>query len=273
MDKKKINKEIKTLSILNGRANYSKYSKDNSNNSKTKICERKDKSELKLQTNYEKFFPLLIINTYNSQPKFKNENNRKKNCTITMVFRNPKSPEELHKTLSFNKNRMLKNKTELNELKNQYNILSEYNENNRKILSKILNLKNNNQYSKEEILEKLKNCDFDKSSKKKMLDSINFINLKLEVNEKKSILRTKNNEFDFLKENIKYKNISELNKNLLNKKEIKKHILLDIEKLKEVVLKGKQDIKLSEEENTKLEEKYKEFKREEEEILGFSRKI
>jgi hypothetical protein len=112
---------------------------------------------------------------------------RKKNSSISLNYYSMKNSEELQKTLSFNRNRMLKNKTELNELKIQYHKLYEDNENNNKLLSKILNLKNIKDYSKEELLEKMKNCEFDKKSKKKMLETINYINLKLEVNEMKTI--------------------------------------------------------------------------------------
>ena len=221
MDRKLKFKDYKSPSILNGR---NKSKNINSNNiSKAKISKRKNKSELKLQSNYERCLPLLVIETYNnSHINNFNTINHMKNNTLSRGFYSTKSSEELQKTLSFNKNRMLKNKTELNELKIQYNKLSEDNEKNRKLLSKILNLKENKTYSKEELLEKMKTCEFDKLSKQKMLNSIKLINLKLEVNEKKSILKSKNNEYNLLKENSKYKNISELKSKILDKDNIKK---------------------------------------------------
>ena len=256
MEKKLKFKEFKSPSELNSKINISKYSHYTKTNnlSKTKISQRKNKSELKLKTNYERFLPFLGIESYNISHvnKFKTLN-EKKNSIINKGFYNSKSSEELQKTLSFNKNRMIKNKTELNELKIQYNKLSEDNEKNRKLLSKILHLNENKQYSKEELLEKMKTCEFDNISKQKMLNSIKLINLKLEVNEKKCILKSKNNELNLLKENSKYKNISDLKRNLISKEEAKNKIILEIEKLKEILLKDKEIMKQSEEENKKLD--------------------
>ena len=272
MDERNKIKKYQSNSQINGtigRVNNSKYSRG-SNTSKQKICKRKNKSELKLQTTYQKFLPNLGLDTYDNESYLKNEDikviNKIKASTITMGFYSNKSSEELQKTLFFNKNRMLKNKTELNELKINYNKLSEHNRNNKNILSKILNLKENRQYSKEELLQKIKTCEFDGQSKRRMLDSIELINLKLEVNEKRSILKSKNNEYNLLKENSKYKNISELKKRLVNNDEIKKQLLLDIDKLKQIVLKGKQAMKESEQENINLDEKYKKVRKEEDEI-------
>ena len=257
------------INEINGRINYSKYSKEN-RTSKPKISKRKNKSELKLQTYYQKFLPILGFDAFSNESYLKNENtklpNKIKASTVDVGFYSTKSSEELQKTLSFNKNRMLKNKTELNELKINYNKLTEDNQKNKSILSKILNLKNNRQYSKEELLQKMKTCEFDKQSKRRMLDSIKLINLKLEVNEKKSILKSKNNEYNLLKEKSKYKNIAQLKKKLLNNDEAKKQILLDIDKLKEIVLKDKQAMKENEQENINLDEKYKNIKKEEDEI-------
>ena len=269
MNKRKNLKELKNPSELNRKRNLSKYSKTN-NTSRPRISKRKNKSELKLQTTYGKLLPILGIDTYNDR-FFRNDNyqtlQRKKNSSINLNFYNMKNSEELQKTLSFNRNRMLKNKTELNELKIQYQKLYDDNENNNKLLSKILNLKNIKDYSKEELLEKMKNCEFDKKSKKRMLETINLINLKLEVNEKKNILKSKNNEYEYLKENSKYKNILELKKELSDKDEIKNQILSDIEKLKEIITENKKTMNDTEEENKKLEEKYKEIKKEEKSIL------
>ena len=267
---KKINiKDFKSISQLSRKNNLSKQSK-NKNFTKHRI-QRKNKSELKLQTTYGQFLPLLGVDTYNNDRNIKNQNyqtmERKKSSTISLRFYNSKNSEELQKTLSFNRNRMLKNKTELNELKIQYNKLYEDNENNNKLLSKILNLRNIKDYSKEELLEKTKYCELDKKSKKKMLDTINLINLKLEVNEKKSILKSTNNEYEYLKEKSKYKNILELKKELSDKDEIKKQILCDIERLKEIISDDKKIMDESEEENKKLEEKYKNAKKEEKDIL------
>ena len=62
---------------------------------------------------------------------------------------------------------MVRNKTELNELKIKYNKLSKDNENNNIFLSKILNIRNNKKYTTKELLEKMKNYKlYDKDNKK-----------------------------------------------------------------------------------------------------------
>ena len=46
------------------------------------------------------------------------------------------------------------------------------------------------------------------------------MNLKFEINEKKSILKSKNNEYNLLKQNSKYKNYLEMQKQLKNNDDI-----------------------------------------------------
>ena len=62
---------------------------------------------------------------------------------------------------------MIKNKTEINELKIQYNKLFAYNENNRRVLAKILNIKSNRPYTIEEILKTMEKNIWIKRPRKK----------------------------------------------------------------------------------------------------------
>ena len=268
MEKRRRFKEIKRPSQISDLECYSKNVRS-INNSKFKMKERRNKSEFKLETNYDRFLPSLQNDSYNS--KYLRTANfeaiRRKSNIINSGFYNTKSTEELQRTLSFNKKRMIKNNNELNELKIQYNKLSEDSENNRRFLTKILKLKNNEQYTNAELLEKMKKSHFNNIDMKKMLESIKMINLKLEVNEKKSILKSKNNEFKYLKENAKLKNISDIEYELSDKIDMKEEINLDIQKLKEIILTKKKVIDEKVEEYKKYKEKYQDLIKEEENVL------
>ena len=85
---------------------------------------------------------------------------------------------------------MRKNKSDLRDLKLQYLKLHEENENNTKILANILKLDNSVLKSKEKILEKIKQSKLGQE-KEIIMDSMNIIDLKLELNEKKSILKSR----------------------------------------------------------------------------------
>ena len=75
----------------------------------------------------------------------------------------------------------------------QYTKLQKENKFNKKMLSNILNLNDDILYTKEDILERIKNCKIE-DEKKLVVDTLNLINLKFEINEKKSILKSKNDE-------------------------------------------------------------------------------
>ena len=67
--------------------------------------------------------------------------------------------------------------------------------------------------------------NLDKTAKKKMkkmFDSTNLMELELKLNEKKSIIKHKNNECIYLKENAKYKNVTDIQNDLSEKDDIKK---------------------------------------------------
>ena len=71
-----------------------------------------------------------------------------------------------------------------------------------------------------------------KKKMKKMFDSTNLMELELKLNEKKLIIKHKNNEYIYLKENSKCKNVIDIQNDLSEKDDMKKKVELDIEKLK-----------------------------------------
>ena len=267
--------DLRSYSKINNKENHD--SKSN-NISRFKMSQRKNKSELKLHTYFfdNNYLPILHNDSYNDgnpkSRKFQGEYRRTFN-TIRRGFYSTKSSNELQKTLSFNKNRMKKNKTEINELKIQYNKLSAYNENNRKALAELLNIKNDRPYTTEEILKKMEKNYLDKTAKikmKKMFDSTNLMELELKLNEKKSIIKHKNNELMYLKENAKCKNVTDIKNDLTEKDDMKKQVELDIEKLKEIINGNTKFLEMSEEQFKKLDGKYKEIKKEEDDIIAKS---
>jgi hypothetical protein len=271
MSKKPNFKDLRSYSKIINKENHN--SKTN-NISRVKMGQRKNKSELKLYTFYfDNYLPKLNDDSYNDEyPKSRKfrTGQRKAFNTIGRGFYSTKSSNELQKTLSFNKNRMKKNKTEINELKIQYNKLSSYNENNRRVLAKILNIKSNRPYTTEEILKTMEKNNLDKMAKKqmkKMFDSTNLMELELKLNEKKSIIKHKNNEYMYLKENAKCKNVTDIQNDLSEKDDMKKQVGLDIEKLKEIIIGNTKFLEMGEEQYKKLDEKYKEIKKEEEDMI------
>ena len=274
MSKKPNYKDLRSYSRINYKENNNSK---NNNISRVKMSKRKNKSELKLYTFYfDNYLPKLNDDSHiDENPKSRkfHVEQRKGFNTIGRGFYNTRSSNELQKTLSLNKNRMIKNKTEINELKIQYNKLSAYNEKNRRVLAKILNIKSNRPYTTEEILKTMEKNNLDKTVKrkmKKMFDSTNLMELELKLNEKKTIIKHKNNEYMFLKENAKCKNVSDIKNDLSEKDDMKKQVELDIEKLKEIIIGNTKFLEMNEEQYKKLDEKYKEIKKEEDDIISKS---
>ena len=274
MSKKPNFKDLRSYSRINYKENNNSK---NNNISRVKMSKRKNKSELKLYTFYfDNYLPKLNDDSHiDENPKSRkfHVEQRKGFNTIGRGFFSTRSSNELQKTLSFNKNRMIKNKTEINELKMQYNKLSAYNEKNRRVLAKILNIKSNRPYTTEKILKTMEKNNLDKTVKrkmKKMFDSTNLMELELKLNEKKTIIKHKNNEYMFLKENAKCKNVSDIKNDLSEKDDMKKQVELDIEKLKEIIIGNTKFLEMNEEQYKKLDEKYKEIKKEEDDIISKS---
>ena len=245
--------KIKLSSKITANSTFTNFSKLNTIRYK-KFGKSKARSELKLFPHIKRFLPHLTTEKYSSN-----------------FLHNTKSSQELQRTLSFNKNKVLKNKKDIRDLKIQYTKLQEENEINRKMISNILRLDDEILYSKEEILEKIRNCKIE-NEKKMVVDSINIINLKLELNEKKSILKSKNNEYNNLKENSKYKNYIEIQKQLSSNDEIKKEIVSDLEKLKDILAENKKVLDEKESEYKKLIAKYKKLKTKEKNLSEEKRK-
>ena len=200
-----------------------------------KLGKSKTKSELQLFPNLRRFLPFLATSSF---------------------LKKDKNSKKLQRTLSFNKNKALKNKEDIKGLKMQYTKLQKENKFNKKMLSNILNLNDDILYTKEDILERIKNCKIE-DEKKLVVDTLNLINLKFEINEKKSILKSKNDEYNILKNNSKYDNFIEMQKQLMNNDDIKKAILSDLEKLKNILEGNKKILEEKESEYKRLNKKYK----------------
>ena len=247
-----ISKKYKSSNI-NANSTFSNFTKLKTEKFK-KFGKLKAKSDLRLYPNSKRFLPLLTT---------------EKN--LSNFINSVKSSQELQRTLSFNKNKMRKNKSDLRDLKLQYLKLHEENENNTKILANILKLDNSVLKSKEKILEKIKQSKLGQE-KEIIMDSMNIIDLKLELNEKKSILKSKEYEYNILKENSKYKNFIEMKKQLTNNSGIKNEIISDLEKIKSLLSENKKIKEKKEEEFKKLSQKYKEIKSKENNISEEKRK-
>ena len=136
--------------------------------------------------------------------------------------------ESLKKKLISNKSNINKKKTEIQDLKIQYNKLIDENKNHKNLIYEILDLENepnsssieleeNNiniglvgRITEEQLISKINSCKIDKEQEKRLKDSYELINLRMELNNKKKLLLNKNNEYDKLKVNLKFKNMNEI---------------------------------------------------------------
>ena len=190
--------------------------------------------------------------------------------------------DSLKKKLLLNKTNINKKKAELQELKIQYNKLMRENRNHKNLIYEILQLENeenNSSYvnynpdsnnnekiviTEEQLISKINTCKINEAQEKKLKNSFDLINLRIEINNKKKLLTNKINEFDKLNENSKYKNVNEMTAKLeemiVNEENIKKEII----KLEEILEKNNKTIpdleKEYEEENKIYEEKDKKEK-------------
>lgn len=195
--------------------------------------------------------------------------------------------DSLKKKLLLNKTNINKKKAELQELKIQYNKLMRENRNHKNLIYEILQLENeannsnrvnyitdsNNNYGKiliteEQLISKINTCKINEAQEKKLKNSFDLINLRIEINNKKKLLTNKINEFDELNENSKYKNVNEMTAKLeemiINEENLKKEIV----KLEDILEKNNKtipDLEKEYEEEKKIYEekdkKEKEFKK------------
>ena len=155
--------------------------------------------------------------------------------------------DSLKKKLLLDKTNINKKKAELQELKIQYNKLMRENRNHKNLIYEILQLENeenNSSYvnynpdsnnnekiviTEEQLISKINTCKINEAQEKKLKNSFDLINLRIEINNKKKLLTNKINEFDKLNENSKYKNVNEMTAKLeemiVNEENIKKEII------------------------------------------------
>jgi hypothetical protein len=136
--------------------------------------------------------------------------------------------DSLKKKLISNKSNINKKRTELQDLKIQYNKLIDENKNHKNLIYEILHLENepnsssieieeNNiniglmgRITEEQLISKINSCKIDEDQEKRLKDSYELINLRMELNNKKKLLLNKNNEYDKLKNKLKFKNMNEI---------------------------------------------------------------
>ena len=168
--------------------------------------------------------------------------------------------DSLKKKLISNKSNINKKRTELQDLKIQYNKLIDENKNHKNLIYEILHLENepnsssieieeNNfnigplgRITEEQLISKINSCKIDEDQEKRLKDSYELINLRMELNNKKKLLLNKNNEYDKLKNKLKFKNMNEITTKLedliIEEEKIKK----ENEKMDEILQKNTSEI-------------------------------
>ena len=142
-----------------------------------------------------------------------------------------KDVEELKKILFQNKITINDKKKELQVLKIQYNKLLKENRTYKKVIFEVLDLrdetKNNPErkdnkenlfessyISEEQLLNKINLCRINNKQKEKLQNSFEMLNLKEELNSKRTLLLNKRKEYDDLKHGVSIKNMNEMNSKL-----------------------------------------------------------
>ena len=168
--------------------------------------------------------------------------------------------DSLKKKLISNKSNINKKRTELQDLKIQYNKLIDENKNHKNLIYEILNLENepnsssieieeNNinispmgRITEEQLISKINSCKIDEQQEKRLKDSYELINLRMELNNKKKLLLDKNHEYDTLKHGLKFKNMNEITTKLEDLFIEEERIKKDNEKLEEILKKNTSEI-------------------------------
>ena len=160
---------------------------------------QKTKTENKLKSNSTKKnqLPLLTFNTLSFYDSLPSESSN--NLDI----------ESLKNKLISNKSKINKKKTELQELKIQYNKLIDENKNHKNLIYEILNLENESNNStveidrnninisplgkitEEQLISKINSCKINENQEQRLKKSYELINLRMEINNKKKLLINK----------------------------------------------------------------------------------
>ena len=213
---------------------------------------QKQKTDYKLKSNSNSTkknkLPLLTFNSISFYDSINSDNLN--NLDI----------DSLKKKLISNKSNINKKRTELQDLKIQYNKLIDENKNHKNLIYEILNLENepnsssieieeNNinissmgRITEEQLISKINSCKIDEQQEKRLKDSYELINLRMELNNKKKLLLDKNHEYDTLKHGLKFKNMNEITTKLEDLFIEEERIKKDNEKLEEILKKNTSEI-------------------------------
>ena len=184
--------------------------------------------------------------------------------------------EELKKLIIQNKVTINDKEKELKLLKIQYNKLTEENRTYKKMIYEVLelhdetiksperkinkkNLLESPYISEEQLLSKINSRRINTEQKEKLQNSFEMMNLKEELNSKRTLLLTKKKEYDDLKHGVNIKNMSNMNSKLeeIRANEIK--LQNEISSLEEKLAKNDEIIKQLEKEIQKEEKLNKEL--------------
>ena len=142
-----------------------------------------------------------------------------------------KSVEDLKKLLFQNKVTINDKKKELQVLKIQYNKLLKENRSYKKVIFEVLDLHDearnsperkdikenvleSSYISEEQLLNKINLCRINNKQKEKLQNSFEMLNLKEELNSKRTLLLNKRKEYNDLKHGVSIKNMNEMNSKL-----------------------------------------------------------
>jgi hypothetical protein len=209
-----INKE-KDLVNQNNQNYLSIFNNTNSIDKKFNLKKQKTDFKLKSNSTSKRKLPLLTYSSISFYDSLPSENSKVIGIDI------------LKQKLISNKSNINKKKAELQDLKIQFNKLMKENKNHKNLIFDILKIDNeednssrennninNNLYlglvTEEELMNKINECSINNTQEKKLKDSYDIINLRTEINCKRKLLLNKNNEYDKLRDNFKYKQMNEI---------------------------------------------------------------
>ena len=176
-----------------------------------------------------------------------------------------KNVEDLKKLLFQNKVTINDKRKELQVLKIQYNKLLKENRTYKKVIFEVLDLrdetKNNPErkdnkenlfessyISEEQLLNKINLCKINTKQKEKLQNSFEMLNLKEELNSKRTLLLNRRKEFDELKHGVSIKNMNEMNLKLKSIQENERKLQNEVSSLEERLSKNEELIKQLEKE-------------------------
>ena len=142
-------------------------------------------------------------------------------------------PNLLKKELSLYKLDMHQKKNDLLKLKIKYSKLDDENNSNKNLISSILGISLNKYLTREEVTDKIENCNLSDLEREQLQEAYDKIQLKLEIAEKKTKVYDQNNYIEELKKNSKTKIIKDLQLDYFSKCERQRGLLRSLKKLEE----------------------------------------